>query len=157
MLYNEGKIMTTEVIYSATCPRFKLPLLYAGQSQKEIFVNEATSIIDALLHCAIEDELTSPPTAPNNGANWLISKGATGEWQNMDGKLACRQSGNWIYVTPVDGMTLFNRSSGQRMVYLSGWNKPKTLDPIPPTTAMDPTIKSSLNSIIEALKYFGIA
>ncbi|MEJ2459702.1 MAG: DUF2793 domain-containing protein, partial [Novosphingobium sp.] len=92
--------MRDPVIFESTSPRFALPLLYSGQAQKEVFVNEAFSIADALLHCAIEEETATPPAAPADGRNWLIASGATGEWTGLDRMLACRQSGNWIFVSP---------------------------------------------------------
>ena len=48
-------------------PRWGLPLLFAGQAQKEIFHNEALMLVDALLHGRVESaDLGAPPTDPDS-------------------------------------------------------------------------------------------
>ncbi|WP_254514885.1 DUF2793 domain-containing protein [Novosphingobium sp. G106] len=66
-----------------------------------------------MLHPAIDSEATSPPPTPVDGESWLVASAATGDWAGQDGKLACRQSGNWLFVAPRDGMRLLDRSMGQ--------------------------------------------
>ena len=58
--------MSDPVLFESASPRFALPLLYSGQAQKEIFVNEAFSHVDALLHCSIEEEMASPPASQSS-------------------------------------------------------------------------------------------
>ena len=85
--------MTDPISFTPATPRFALPLLFAGQSQKEFYVNEAHALTDALLHAACEGETADPPPAPIEGEAWLVASGAAGEWAGQDGKLASRQSG----------------------------------------------------------------
>lgn len=111
-----------EPIFNSSTPRLALPLLFAGQAQKELFVNEIASRIDALLHLAIEGERDSPPNAPVEGQSWLVGKTPQGEWDNHGGQIAAWQSGNWLFVTPFTGMRLFNKAKGQDMRWNDGWS-----------------------------------
>jgi len=43
--------MTDPITFDSTSPRFGLPLLFSGQVQKEVYLNEALSRLDGLTHC----------------------------------------------------------------------------------------------------------
>ena len=148
--------MASPVTFDSISPRLHLPLLFAGQAQKELFVNEALSIADALLHCAIESSTATPPATPGDGQNWLIGATPTGDWSGHSGEIACRQSGSWIFALPVDGMKVLNRSTGQFMVYRGGWNTAAT--PNLPTggTTIDSEARAAINQIVAALKIAGV-
>src|SRR5690606_28555878 len=118
-------------VFDSTSPRFGLPLLYTGQAQKEVWVNEAHARTDALLHCAIEGEAAEPPSTPAEGESWIVSADATGPWHGKDGSIACRQGGNWLFAEPRDGMRVLDRSSGQERRFLGVWKFPAT--PLEPT------------------------
>lgn len=148
--------MSDPVVFESTSPRFALPLLYSGQAQKETFVNESFAITDALLHCSIESETATPPESPADGQNWLVAAGATGEWQGFDQALACRQAGNWLFVTPRDGMRVFDISAGQERIYFGAWKKASPLaEPIGGTT-VDVEARAALSELIVALRAVGI-
>lgn len=148
--------MSDPFLFDIASPRFGLPLLFPGQAQKETFVNEAHALADALLHPAIEGEAAAPPPTPADGRSWLVSASATGDWAGHDGKLACRQAGNWLFVSPRDGMRLLDRSTGQERRFFGTW---KIADEaVEPTggSIVDAEARVAILQLIVALKVAGI-
>lgn len=104
-------------------PGWALPLLFAGQAQKEIFHNEALMRVDMLLHPLAQsaDEAT-PPGAPAVGACWIVAAGGSGAWDGRDGALACWTEGGWRFVAPRAGMTVLVADLGHALWHDgSGW------------------------------------
>lgn len=92
--------------YDAT-GRWDLPMLYAGQAQKELFHNEALARIDMLLHgMVLSADLGTPPSAPGVGECWVVATGATEAWTGQDGGLAGWTEGGWRFVVPRPGLRL---------------------------------------------------
>jgi hypothetical protein len=148
--------MTDPISFASATPRYALPLLFGGQSQKEFYVNEAHALTDALLHAACEGEAGDPPATPAEGETWLVASGATGDWTGEDGKLASRQAGNWLFAAPNDGMRLFDRSTGQILLYRGGWQRPPA--PSAPTggTIIDTEARAAIADLVAALVDAGI-
>lgn len=148
--------MPDPIIFDSTSPRFALPLLFAGQAQKEAFVNEAHALTDALLHLAIEGEAAAPPTTPVEGTNWLVAASPTGTWAGQEGKIACRQAGNWLFVAPRDGMRLLDKSSGQERRYAGGWLAPAA--PAAPSggSTIDGEARTAISALVAALRTAGV-
>lgn len=148
--------MTDSLTFASASPLLGLPMLFTGQAQKEVFVNEAHSLIDAIAHCAIEGSASTPPATPISGSNWLVGTGASGDWSGMDGKVACCQSGNWLFVTPFDGFRVFDRSRSQFAHYSGGWKTPTSV--IAPTggTTIDTQARTTLANLISALQTAGV-
>jgi hypothetical protein len=126
------------------------------QSQKEIFVNEIASRIDALLHPAIEGEKDSPPSAPGEGESWLVGKAPLAEWQDYSGQIASFQSGNWLFSAPLVGMRVYNKTKGQVMYWHNGWTF--AAKPAAPSggTTIDSEARTAIVGIIAALVAAGI-
>lgn len=99
-------------------PRWDLPLLHAGQAQKELFHNEALARIDMLLHGTVESaDLTEPPTLPAIGGCWIVADGADGAWTGQDGAIACWTEGGWRFVASRTGLAMGVADRGHAMVY----------------------------------------
>lgn len=99
-------------------PRWTLPLLYAGQAQKEIFHNEALVRIDALLHgCAQSADMTEVPELPEPGQCWIVAAGATGAWAGMDDAVACWSEGGWRFIAPRAGLRLLVADRSHPMIH----------------------------------------
>ena len=144
--------MTDPLTFTSSCPRFGLPLLFSGQSQKEHSVNEAHALTDALLHCAIEGEAVAPPEAPLDGECWLVSSPATGEWSGQEGRIACRQAGVWLFVAPCDGMRIFNRAADQDIRFAGAWFAPSA--PASPSggSIVDMEARAAIDTLIAAMQ-----
>lgn len=143
-------------VFESRTPRFDLPLLFAGQAQKEAFVNESQARIDALLHGAIEGELGAPPATPADGLNWLIASGASGEWAGKSGQIAARQAGNWLYVQPRDGMRILNKATGQNIRFTGTWLAPSR--PTAPSggAVVDAEARAAVVAVIACLTVAGV-
>ena len=149
--------MTAPITFDSATPRFAMPLLFAGQAQKEAFVNEGVSITDALLHCAVEGIANSPPATPVDGTSWIVGTSPTGAWSGQSGNVACRQAGQWLFVTPVPGMRVFNRASSQdfRRVGTS-WTAP--VAPAAPIggTTIDVEARAVIANLLQCLRDAGM-
>jgi len=148
--------MASLPVFSSVSPRFGLPLLYAAQAQKELCVNEALAVIDAMLGCAVEGIATVPPASPVNGTNWLVGSGGTGAWAGRDGSVAACQAGNWVFIAPRDGMNVLNRATGQTLLYAGGWQAPA--QPAAPAggATVDVEARTAIAALIAALQQAGI-
>lgn len=128
----------------------------AGQAQKEASVNEAHALTDALLHCAIEGELSVPPVTPVDGSNWLVGATASGDWAGQDGSIACRQGGNWLFVVPRDGMRVVDRSNGQERRFLESWRLPDAPVELSGGSVVDAQARGAILELVAALREAGV-
>ncbi len=148
--------MPDPISFTSTSPRLALPFLFAGQAQKEFFVNEALARLDALLHPAIEAETNTPPASPVNGQCWLVGTAPTGDWAGRAGQLACRQSGNWLFAAPVTGMRVHDKAASRLVIYDGSWQR--TANVAAPTggTTVDAQARTAIAGLITALGVAGI-
>lgn len=85
--------------------RFALPLLHAGQAQKELFHNEALLLADALVQPCVEAlGLDAPPSDPVPGQCWIVGSTPAGAWAGSAGALALWTEGGWRFAAPREGM-----------------------------------------------------
>lgn len=148
--------MTEPLTFTSATARFALPFLFAGQAQKELFVNEAHARIDMLLHPSVLGEADDPPAAPADGDCWLVGSAPTGQWSARSGALACRQVGEWQFATPLAGMQLFDRSTRQFLVFTDTWQR---LAPPPEPSGgstVDSEARGAIATLLAALKLAGI-
>lgn len=148
--------MTDPIAFDNTSPRFGLPLLFAGQAQKEIFVNEAHALTDALLCCTVEGTAAAPPASPVEGTAWLVGPSPTGDWAGQSGSIACRQSGNWLFVTPRDGLRITNRVTGQDSRFFGTWRSATRPTAITGGAVVDTQARAQLQNLINAMELIGI-
>lgn len=89
-------------------PRLALPLLAAGQAQKEMYHNEALALIDLVLcGAAVATDVEVPPEAPELGASWILGDAPEAEWAGYARHLAGWTEGGWRFVAPREGMRIW--------------------------------------------------
>ena len=105
----------------ADTARMGLPLLDAGQAQKEMTVNEALARLDLLTQASvIAVGLDTPPGAPAAGQAWIVGGAPSGAWAGQARALAGWTSGGWRFVPPCDGMTVWSEADGCAATYVDG-------------------------------------
>jgi hypothetical protein len=104
--------------------RLSLPMIIAGQAQKELWHNEALLLLDALVAGAVEEApRNDPPPAPTAGSCYLVGDSPTGEWTQYPGHLAAYGAGGWRFVAPVVGLTVFVQTTERFATYsVAGWD-----------------------------------
>jgi hypothetical protein len=154
--YQEFQDMSLPIAFPSTTPRLALPLLYVGQTQKEVTVNESILSADFLIDSAIEGVASSPPTSPVVGSMWLIGSASSGAFAGKTDNLAGWSEGGWRFFVPRDGMRVFDLSQSAFRLYRHGWTVPAA--PLEPTggAIVDAQVRLALASLIEALKTAGI-
>lgn len=144
--------MTDIFTFSSKTPRLGLPNLFAAQAQKEFTVNEAFALLDALLHASIEGTANEPPALPVDGECWIVGGAPVEEWTGHAGKIACRQSGNWLFVTPVEGMTVFDKTEQRIIRYDGDWPVVSPVSLPAGGEMVDAEARTAISGILEALK-----
>lgn len=90
-------------------PRLALPLLQAGQAQKELFHNEALALLDLIVAGGVEEVgRDGPPGEPAPGQCWIVGTAPSGDWSGHDKQLAGWTDGGWRFLEPIPGMRVWS-------------------------------------------------
>lgn len=148
--------MTQSASFTSATSRHALPLLFAGQAQKEFTVNEALARLDLLVHPAVEQERSDPPVSPQPGTSYLVASNATGLWQGQDASIAGWDGTQWTFVQPRSGVTVWDASQGQWRRFDGGWQL--LTGPSEPLggNVVDAEARAAIGDLITTLKNFGI-
>lgn len=102
--------------------RHGLPLLAAGQAQKEVTHNEALLAIDRQLHLAVETRsVATPPSVASQGSSFIVAAGAVGAWAGHANAIATYDGYGWIFVEPTRGCLAWVADEAVFTVYDAGW------------------------------------
>ncbi len=94
-----------------TTVRLGLPLLQIGQAQKELSHNEALALLDFAVQPVVEAVgVDTPPTAPAEGACWVVGASPSGAWAGQAHALAGWTAAGWRFVPARDGMAAWSRA-----------------------------------------------
>ena len=98
---------------SGTSARWNLPLLDAGQAQKEVFHNEALTLLDLLVHGGVTSvAINTPPAAPSEGQAWIVGTAPDGAWSGRANQIAAWTVGGWRFLAPREGTSVWCEARG---------------------------------------------
>lgn len=101
--------------------RFELPLLVAGQAQKEIFHNEALERIATCIGASVTGPASAtPPDTPSVGDCFLVGTGASAAWTGKDNAVAAFREGGWRFISPCEGFSVWVQSRSTFAVFRGG-------------------------------------
>ncbi len=148
--------MSDPVVFPSTTSTFALPLLFSGQAQREFFVNQSLSVIDALMQFAVIDIVGTLPQDPGDADCYIVAAGAAGDWTGKEDQIAIRLAGDWLFIMPHDHMQVINRATGQKHTFSSGWVAPA--EPQVPTggSVIDNEARTAIADLIDALRVAGV-
>lgn len=91
-------------------PKLILPMVALGQANGEITHNDALTLIDAMLHLAVEEPPTNtPPGSPVDGQVWITGAAPTGVWDGEANKVAVYYAG-WRFIPLFAGLQVWDKS-----------------------------------------------
>ncbi|RZF59210.1 DUF2793 domain-containing protein [Sphingomonas populi] len=104
--------------------RLALPLLSAGQAQKEMSHNEALALLDLFVQpVVLAVGIDTPPATPAAGQCWIVGAAPTGVWAGHAQHLAGWTEGGWRFCIPKMGMRAWNLADADEALFDgSGWS-----------------------------------
>jgi len=148
--------MPDPIAFTSASARFSIPFVFAAQSQKELFLNEAHARLDMLLHAAVQGTANAPPAEPGEGECWLVGNAPSGPWADHAGELTAFQAGAWLFAAPRDGMVVLDCPSRQRLVWNEGWQRPQTPPSPDGGSTVDAEARAAIAGLVEALIMAGV-
>ncbi|KGB55641.1 hypothetical protein FG91_01246 [Sphingopyxis sp. LC81] len=141
-----------------TTPRFALPLLGVAQAQKEVTHNEALTLLDALVHSAVEaGPLATPPVGPEEGQCWIVGATPTAAWSGQANAIAIRTGGGWRFAPPREGMRATRLTDGALLRFVGGaWAAPATVGAPSGGSIIDSEARSAISTLILHLAAQGL-
>lgn len=102
-------------------PRLALPLIAAGQAQKDVTHNEGILALERLVALvAASRTLATPPASPQSGQCHIVPAAAAA-WGHPAGTLLHWQGNGWLAEFPRDGQIALVADEGLMLVYRGGW------------------------------------
>ena len=148
--------MSDPITFDSVTPRLALPLLFAGQAQKEFTVNEALLRTDLALHCTIEGEVAAPPANPLAGQAWLVAAAPTGAFAGHAAAVAGFTANGWRFIAARPGLRIYDKMSLCFRHYTDSWQR--SVVPATPTggTTIDQEARTAFGNLLAKLVSAGI-
>lgn len=119
-------------------------------------MNEANAKTDLLLHPVVEGESDNPPTSPGEGECWIVGSSPTGAWQSNSGDIAGYQSGNWLFLSPQEGMMVLDKLLSQKRCFDGSWQAANDVSDPSGGATIDAEARAAIIDLISALRTVGI-
>ena len=101
--------------------RLALPFITPGQSQKELFHNEALQMLDLLVAAAVEEApRDDPPPSPVAGSSYIVGSAPTAEWAGRQSCLASFTAAGWRFVEPIEGLQAWVKATSIWAAFRAG-------------------------------------
>ena len=148
--------MSDPITFDSVTPRLALPLLFAGQAQKEFTVNEALLRADLALHCTIEGEAAVPPANPLAGQAWLVAANPTGAFVGHAAAIAGFTANGWRFIAARTGLRIYDKASLCFRHYTDSWQR--CVIPAAPSggTTIDQEARTAFGNLLAKLVSAGI-
>lgn len=103
-------------------PRLHFPLIASGQTQKDVTHNEAILAIERVTSVTVTSRsVITPPTAPPEGAVFIVPAVATQTWGQPAGMMMHWHVDGWQLMLPHDGQVVLLADEGVMLVHRQGW------------------------------------
>ncbi|MBU6167356.1 MAG: DUF2793 domain-containing protein [Alphaproteobacteria bacterium] len=155
--------------------RLALPLIAAGQAQKDVTHNEALFRLEQLVALAVVSRSTvAPPAAPLPGDCHIVPAAGAAAWGSAAGNLMIWQGNGWQAVAPVAGQIALVRDEAIMLVHDGGWQAgwpvaglriggrsllqaaPASIAPPTGGSSVDAEARTALSALIAALQAQGL-
>lgn len=156
-------------------PRLALPLIAAGQTQKDVTHNEAVLALDRLVALVVTSRSSAaPPTAPSLGDCYIVPAAGVVAWGHPAGSLLHWQGAAWLPEAARDGQIALIADETIMLVHRGGWQanwpvaglaiagrnvlaaSPATVPPPTGGTTVDNETRAAVAALLAALQQQGI-
>ena len=144
-------------------PRLALPLLAAGQGQKDVTHNDALLALDRLVALVVASRSAAiPPASPMAGECHIVPATGAAAWAHPAGTLMHWQDSAWLAQTPRDGQSVLVADDAVVLVHAGNWQLLRRVDaaaaPVLPSggATVDSEVRSAFAELVTALQQQGL-
>src|SRR5277367_1468211 len=89
-----------------------ITLVQQSQAQKEVTVNQAFTLIDAVLNTGVKSRsIATPPGSPSSGDVYIVGSSPSGAWSGQAGNVTYYNQG-WNFIVPLEGANFWVHDEG---------------------------------------------
>jgi hypothetical protein len=100
--------------------------------------------------------LDQPPEQAEAGACYLVGADPSGDWAGQANCLAARIGSSWHFIPPSEGMEIYDRSTGRKLLFRSQWLGPQAPEVEAGGAVIDVQARAAIAELITALQGIGI-